>query len=211
MEGWRMTGPPTTRLSLLVRLRDGGDAEAWADFVNLYAPLVYGLARRHGLQDADAADLSQDVLRALVGAVPQFRYDPARGKFRGWLFTVARNQLRKFLTARRRQPVGTGDRGACCLLRQQAAPEEVAAWEQEYQARLFELASQRVRDCFRPATWQAFWRSTVQGEEPSQVGAALGMSVGAVYIARTRVLARLREEVRLLEGEEPNHAQGGRA
>ena len=198
-----MNESPTTRLSLLVRLRNADDPQAWEDFVNLYAPLVYALARRHGLQDADAADLTQDVLRALVRAVPQFRYDPARGRFRGWLFTVARNQLRKFLQARRRQPIGSGDPEADQLIQQQPAEEEVATWEREYQARLFDLASQRVRRCFRPATWEAFWRSTVQGEDASAVGASLGMSVGAVYIARTRVLARIREEVRLLEGDEP--------
>jgi RNA polymerase sigma-70 factor (ECF subfamily) len=197
-----MIESPTTSLSLLVRLRDTDDVQAWEDFVNLYAPLVYALARRHGLQDADAADITQDVMRALVHAVPQFRYDPARGRFRGWLFTVARNQLRKFLQGRRRQPMGTGDPHADLLLQQQPAPEEVLAWEQGYQARLFELASERVRPSFRPATWEAFWRSMVGGEDPGAVGAALGMSVGAVYIARTRVLARIRDEVRLLEGEE---------
>jgi RNA polymerase sigma-70 factor (ECF subfamily) len=197
-----MIESPTTSLSLLDRLRDTDDVQAWQDFVNLYAPLVYGLARRHGLQDADAADLTQEVLRALVHAVPQFRYDPARGRFRGWFFTVARNQLRKFQQGRRRQPVGTGDPEADLLLLQQPAPEEVAAWEREYQARVFELASERVRDCFRPATWEAFRRSMLQGEDPGAVGAELGMSVGAVYIARTRVLARIRQEVRLLEGDE---------
>ncbi len=206
-----MTESPTTRLSLLARLRDGADVQAWSDFVNLYAPLVYGMARRSGLQDADAADLTQDVLRALVCAVPQFRYDPARGRFRGWLFTVARNQLRKFLNARRRRPVTTGGPTAEALLQQAAAPEEEAAWEQEYQARLFELASERVRDCFRPATWQAFWRSAVEGEDAGAVAASLGMSVGAVYIARTRVLARLRQEVRLLEGEPEEQSPGGGA
>jgi RNA polymerase sigma factor (sigma-70 family) len=198
-----MSKSPTTRLSLLARLRDVGDAEAWSDFVRLYAPLVYGLARRYGLQDADAADLTQEVLRGLVGAVPQFDYDPARGTFRGWLFTAARNQLRKFLQARRRQPQGMGEPGAEQLLREQPAPEEVAVWEQEYRERLFELAVAGVRGCFRPATWEAFWRTAVGGEDSRQVGEALGLSVGAVYIARTRVLARLREEIRHLEGEEP--------
>src|SRR4051812_15439945 len=104
-----MSEPPTTRLSLLLRLRDAEDSQAWSDFVQLYGPLVYGLGRRNGLQDADAADLTQEVLRLVVRAVPQFAYDPARGSFRGWLFTVARNQLRKHLLARRRRPLPAGD------------------------------------------------------------------------------------------------------
>lgn len=191
-----MRESPTTRLSLLVRLRDVEDDKAWADFVRLYAPLVYRLARKYGLQDADAADLSQDVLRSMVQALPRLDYDPARGTFRGFLFTAARNQLRKFLLSRKRDPSINE------LLCDIPAPEEVAAWEREYQAHVFSLASERIRDGFRTSTWQAFWLTTVQGEDIEQVGRTLGMSVGAVYIARTRVLARIREAVRELEGEE---------
>jgi RNA polymerase sigma-70 factor (ECF subfamily) len=196
-----MSESPTTRLTLLARLRDIGDGQAWSEFVDLYAPLLYRLARRHGLQDADAADLTQDVLRAVVHALPRLAYDPARGSFRGWLFTVARNQVRKFANARRRQPQGSGSNGAAELLRQQPAPEEEAAWEQEYRERLFEWAAERSREHFRPATWQAFWLTYVEGKEPRTVGESLGMSVGAVYIARNRVLARIREQVRRHEGE----------
>ena len=158
-----MSESPTTRLTLLARLRDVADAGAWAEFVDLYAPLLYGLARRHGLQDADAADLTQDVLRAVVNALPRLAYDPARGSFRGWLFTVARNQVRKFANARKRQPRGGG---ADELLRQQPAPEEEAAWEREYRERLFAWAAERVRHQFRPATWQAFWLTFVEGQDP---------------------------------------------
>jgi RNA polymerase sigma-70 factor (ECF subfamily) len=196
-----MSDSPTTRLTLLVRLRDVGNAEAWAEFVDLYAPLLYRLARRHGLQDADAADLTQDVLRAVVNALPRLAYDPGRGSFRGWLFTVARNQLRKFANARKRQPRGSGGDGTDELLRQQPAPEEEAAWEREYRQRVFAWAAEQVRDRFRPATWQAFWRTFVEGRDPRAVGEGLGLSVGAVYIARNRVLARIREQVRRLEGE----------
>src|SRR5438552_1369435 len=85
-----MPESPQTRASLLVRLRDGHDREAWRQFVDLYAPLVYGFARRRGLQDADAADLMQDVLRAVSGAAGRLDYDPAKGTFRSWLFTVTR-------------------------------------------------------------------------------------------------------------------------
>ncbi|HEX5273626.1 MAG TPA: sigma-70 family RNA polymerase sigma factor [Gemmataceae bacterium] len=197
-----MSGPPTTRLTLVARLRDVGDAEAWAEFVDLYAPLLYGLARRHGFQDADAADVTQDVLRAVVGALPRLAYDPARGSFRGWLFTVARNQVRKLANARKRQPCGSGGPAGDDVLRCQPAPEEEeAAWEREYRERLFAWAAGRVRDQFRPATWEAFWQTYVEGGDPRAVGEALGMSVGAVYIARTRVLARVREQVRRHEDE----------
>jgi RNA polymerase sigma-70 factor (ECF subfamily) len=195
-----MREAPTTRLTLLARLRDAADAGAWAEFVELYAPMLYGLARRHGLQDADAADLTQDVLRAVLAALPRLAYDPARGSFRGWLFTVARNQLRKFANARKRRPQpGTIAAGEAVVLSQPAGEEE--AWEREYRQRLFAWAAGRVRGQFRPATWEAFWRTAVEGQNPSAVGEALGLSVGAVYIARTRVLARIRQEVRQHEAD----------
>src|SRR5947209_958507 len=92
---------PYTRASLLLRLRDPRDEAAWAEFIQLYAPLVYGFARRQGLQDADAADLSQDVLSAVAGAVGRLEYDPGRGAFRNWLFTVVRRKLLNWQAARK--------------------------------------------------------------------------------------------------------------
>ena len=94
---------PATRASLLVRLRDGGDAEAWQEFVHLYAPIIYGFARKRGLQDADAADLMQEILRSVSSAVHRLEYDSARGTFRGWLFTVTRNKVFNFLESRGRR------------------------------------------------------------------------------------------------------------
>src|SRR4051795_1875850 len=108
----RMSDAPATRLSLLVRLRDARDHGAWSQFVEIYAPLVFGLARKHGLQDADAADLTQDVLQAVSGGIRRLDYDPHRGSFRGWLFTVVRNKLRNFIAAQKRPGRGTGDTDA---------------------------------------------------------------------------------------------------
>ena len=88
-----MTQSDATRPSLLVRIRDARDREAWGQFVEVYAPLVYDMARRRGLQDADAADLTQDVLRSVAGAIGRLDYDPRRGTFRSWLFSVAQNTL----------------------------------------------------------------------------------------------------------------------
>src|SRR5881275_2606711 len=104
-----MEEAPTTRASLLVRLRDGQDVQAWREFVKLYAPVVYGFARKRGLQDADASDLMQEVLRSVAGAVGRLDYDPGRGTFRGWLFTVTRNKLYSYLNGRRRHERGSGD------------------------------------------------------------------------------------------------------
>src|SRR5205807_4075476 len=101
-----------THPSLLLRIRDAGDRQAWVEFVEVYAPLVYGFARKHGLQDADAADLTQDVLQAVSGGIRRLDYDPRRGTFRGWLFTVVRNKLCNFLAARDRPGRGTGDTDA---------------------------------------------------------------------------------------------------
>ncbi len=206
-----MAESPTTRHSLLLRIRDREDGDAWADFVSIYAPLVYGLARRQGLQDADAADLTQDVLRVVVRAAPRFAYDPGRGTFRGWLFTVARNRARRRALECRRQVAGSGSDAVQKALECHPAPEEEGPWwEREYEARLFEWAADNVRDCFRPATWQAFWQTAVEGREPSAVAAELGLSLGAIYIARSRVLARVREQARRLqESDVPSLGGGG--
>ena len=196
-----MTDQPATRHSLLVRIRNARDAEAWAEFVDLYAPLVYGFARRRGLQDADAADLTQEVLRAVARAAKRQDYDPARGSFRGWLFTIALNKLRNFVASRRRHPQATGDAAEQSLLEEQPdrTPDEVAWWDREYEQRLFEWATEQVRDTFEQSTWSAFWETAVEGKPAKDVATRLGMSTGAVYIAKSRVLARLKDCIQQLE------------
>jgi RNA polymerase sigma-70 factor (ECF subfamily) len=189
-----MADSPLTRASLLVRIRDARDGAAWSQFVALYAPLIYGHARKHGLQDADAADLTQDVLRAVAGAINRLDYDPSRGSFRGWLFTIVRNKLRTYLQTKGRQTPGSGDTSAIRVLEQQAAPEE-DQWEADYQRQLFSWAVERIRSEFQEKTWQAFWRTAVEGKSGKDVAAKLQMTVAAVYLAKGRVLARLKEEI----------------
>lgn len=200
-----MVEAPLTRASLLVRIRDGRDQEAWQQFVRLYAPVVYGFARKRGLQDADAADVMQDVLRSIVGAAGRLDYDRARGSFRGWLYTVCRNKIFSFLdTNRNKLGRGTGDTGAREGLNAVVSPEwELAeSWDEEYERNLAAVAMQRVQREIQPATWQAFWQTAVEGRHAREAGATLGMSAGAVYVARSRVLARLKEEVqRLMEAD----------
>lgn len=189
-----MAEPPQTRASLLVRLRDGADAEAWRQFVDLYAPLIYGQSRKRGLQDADAADVTQEVFRAVAGALQALHYDPRRGSFRGWLYTVTRNKINDFRDRQKRH-------AALELPEEPPARDEEAGWERDYQRRVLAWAAGQVRGEFKEATWRAFWLVAVEGKNGEEAAGELGMSVGAVYVAKSRVLARLKECVRELEEE----------
>ena len=198
-----MGDAPATRPSLLVRIRDAQDAAAWAQFVEIYAPLVYGFARKHGLQDADAADLTQDVLRAVSQGAKRLEYDPGRGSFRAWLFTVVRNKLRNHLASRGRHTQGAGGRDSQARLNAVPAREEdqAALWDQEYERQLFAWAVSQVRRDFQEATWHAFWLTAVENRTGKEVAAELGISIAAVYLAKGRVMARLKEQIRLVQEE----------
>src|SRR4051812_33361107 len=186
-----------TRASLLVRLRDPRDGAAWRQFVDLYAPLVYGYARKQGLQDADAADLSQEALAAVAGAVGRLEYDPARGSFRNWLFTVVRHKLSNWHRSQKNRTFGSGDTATHRLLEQCPLPQtEDAAWEAEWEQSVFAWACEQVRQGVTDITWQAFWRTAMDGQPTRQVADDLGLTTTAVYLARRRVLARLKELVR---------------
>jgi RNA polymerase sigma-70 factor (ECF subfamily) len=184
-----------TPASLLERLRDPADAAAWGRFVELYTPLLFFWARRAGLQDADAADLVQDVLTALFRKLPGFTYDRGRS-FRGWLRTVVLNKWRE--RGRRRCPApGTLDAAADA-----AAPDDFAELEeQEYRRHLVRQALQALRPEFPAKSWAAFWEHVMSGRPADEVAAALGVRVGTVYAAKSRVLGRLRRELQGLLDE----------
>ncbi len=196
-----MRDSPTTRPSLLARISDPRDERAWAEFLEIYTPLVRRLARHGGLQDADADDLAQDVFRAVASAAERWDPDPASGSFRGWLFQIARNLMINLLAAQRRHPRGSGDTDVGRLLAEQPAPDdgESARFDAEYRRQLFRWAADQVRPEFRETTWQAFWRSAVEGQKPKDVADALGMTAGAVYVSRNRVLARIRRTIERVE------------
>ena len=130
-------------------------------------------------------------------------YDPARGSFRGWLFTVVRNELRDMHAGRRRPGRGVGGTDAQDLLDAWPAPEDdlAAQWDREHERRLFVWASSRVRGEVQESTWCAFWETAVEGKDAKETAIELGMSVAAVYLAKSRVMARLREQIHRLEGE----------
>jgi len=198
-----MAEPPLTRVSLLTRLKDGTDGDAWREFVQLYGPVVYGFARKRGLQDADAADLMQEVLRSVARNADKMEYDPRRGTFRGWLYTVTRNKIYNFLSSQRNRPKGTGDSGAQERLDSLPDRENDREddWELEYRRQLSAKAMDLVKPEFQANTWKAFWGTAVEGRAAQEVGEELKMTPGAVYVAKSRVLARLRDEVQKMQAE----------
>jgi RNA polymerase sigma-70 factor (ECF subfamily) len=195
-----MTDMLETRPSLLLRIRDARDSRSWDQFVELYTPLLYRFALKQGLQNADAEDITQEVLTAVSHAIGRLEYDPQQGKFRSWLFTIARNKIANQRLKRKTHPAGSGDSGMHAALQNHPAPtsEEEALWEREYEQRLFQWAAEQVRALFQPETWQAFWSTAVEDQPVAQVAQTLGISVGAVYIAKSRVLARMKDKIQEL-------------
>ena len=198
-----MDQSPPTRPSLLLRIRDHADREAWARFVEIYGPLIYGFARKQGLQDADAVDLMQDVLRSVSGAISRLEYDPNKGKFRGWLFTIVKNRLRNELKLQARRESGSGDSRVGAFLNTEPAEDDwESVWEVEHRQRVFAWASEQVQAEVENRTWQAFRQTAVDGRSGKEVAQELQMTVAAVYLAKSRVMARLKELVREAESED---------
>ena len=188
---------PKTRPSLLLRMRDREDVQAWNEFSEIYEPLVYRLARKNGFQDADAHELTQDVLLAVSSSIDRWDADPSRGSFRGWLFRVARNLMVNLLIKQRRHPQGVGDTDFQQLLVEQPDPEslETAEFDHEYRRQAFGWAAERIEGEFQQRTWSAFWKTCVEGKDVADTARELEMSTGAVYVARSRVMARLRKKI----------------
>jgi RNA polymerase sigma-70 factor, ECF subfamily len=180
-----------TPVSLLERLRQANAPEAWERLVLLYTPLIYSWARQAGLQEADAADLVQDVFVTLVQTLPTFDYDRQKS-FRRWLRTITLNKWRDRQRKRARQPVS----GEAALLQEPAAAADIEHfWEVEYRQQLVHRALAIMSRDFQPATWKAFWQQAVEGRPAEAVAADLGLTVGAAYAAKFRVLSRLRQEM----------------
>ena len=198
---------PETRPSLMLRLREAADQQAWAEFVSIYEPLVLRLMRQRGLQEADARDVTQQVVLAVTQAVDRWQPDGREASFRRWLFAIARKLALKFVQ-RGHSPLGTARRGTggtdmLKLLDSLPEPEHrtAVAFDDEYRNEVFRWAAEQVRGEFRESTWQAFWRTCVLNEAIGSVAELLGTSTGNVYVARSRIIARLRQMVEEFEAE----------
>jgi RNA polymerase sigma-70 factor (ECF subfamily) len=196
-----MTELPPTRASLVLRLRDASDREAWETLVTIYAPVILNYARRCGLAEPDAEDLVQDVLQSVHGAVDKFGYDPQKGTFRGWLFTISRNRIHN-LRKRNRRSEMTGGTVVRDMVHAAVDPvDDQEDWNLEHQKQLFQWAVGQVQSEFRPTTWKAFWATAVENRSPESVAESLGLTTGAVYVAKSRVTSRIRGMIESVERE----------
>jgi RNA polymerase sigma-70 factor (ECF subfamily) len=191
-----------TRPSLLIRLRDSRDSEAWSTFVDTYAPLIHRYCRRRGLQDSDAADITQEVLVQVSRSVRSFDYQRERGRFRDWLGSVTHSKLARHARSGSRVVSGAGG-SATDPLDQVASPEQDSEWAEEFNAQVLRVALERIRVHFEPPTWRAFELAWCQDRPAPEAARELGLTASAVYVAKSRVLKRLREEILSLAEDLP--------
>ena len=183
---------PSTSASLLKRLQSPSEGEtAWEQFVELYAPLIFHWGRRHGLSESDAADLVQEVMAKLVIRLKDFQYNPA-GRFRSWLRTITINAARDMY---RRQPAEAPVAlSRLAIADPDPSPSDLFE-EQEYRAYLVARAMELLRGSLQRTTFRACWEYVVRGRPAAEIAEELGISTNAVYIAKYRVLRRLRQEL----------------
>jgi RNA polymerase sigma-70 factor (ECF subfamily) len=186
---------PDTSHSLIARVKDLGDAAAWAEFLGIYQPVVFRMARRRGLQDADAHDVMQKVFLSISASIEGWNPGELRPPFRAWLTTIARNAITKALS-RRPHDAATGSTSIVELLDAQPARRETTAEiMSEARKELVRWATEQIRSEFSEATWNVFWLTAIEGVPIAEVAQSTGRSAGAVYVARYRVIARLKERV----------------
>jgi RNA polymerase sigma-70 factor (ECF subfamily) len=175
------------------------DQEAWCEFVDRYGRKIFGWCRQWGLQEADARDVTQNVLAELARQMQRFRYDPA-GRFRSWLKTLTHRAWCDFLGARRRVVAGSGDSAVLQLIDSVPAQDDLAAiLEDEFDLELLERAMEQVRRRVQPHTWEAFRLMAIESLSGDEAAMRLGMKVGAVYVARSKVQKMIRQALELLD------------
>lgn len=200
--------PPETRASLIARICDSSNDDAWSEFVRIYQPVVERFIQRHGLQYADAVEVTQEVLSRVAHSIESWDGDRQDSSFRGWLYRITRNRTIDFLRKRRLEKAmnsmdagglsQVADSNPCCDI------SDSSDFQAEYEKELFRWAAAKIQPSFKPSNWKAFWRSTVDGLPIDQVARELNMDCGAVYVARSRIMARLSKMIQ----ERMNETQG---
>ena len=192
--------PSETRGSLILRLQNSDDVAAWDEFVELYGPIVFRVARRRGMQVADAENLIQEVLMAVAQSVNQWLERTDRGSFRAWLLRIAHNETVDMVTARSTRKLGWDGEQGQRILEEVALRDDLSSFiELEYERAVFQWAADRVQQEVAQHTWQAFWLTEVEGMSVNDAAQMLGTRRGNIYFGRSRVMARIKELARQYE------------
>lgn len=197
-----MTEFPNTQATLLEAIRSPENRRAWEEFIAIYRPAVYRMARRRGLQDADAQDVTQEIFVRIAGAVGQYEQQPGT-KFRHWLRRVAKNAILSAL-AQTPKDAAIGGTAVAEQLAEHAdvSPELEQQLANEYQREQYLRAAAMVRSDVNAETWQAFELTVIEGMTCEDAASVIGKSVGVVYASRSRIVKRLREQIELMERED---------
>ncbi|XZE22028.1 RNA polymerase sigma factor [Pirellulaceae bacterium SH449] len=192
---------PETRASLLLRLPNASDMLAWEEFVKLYGPCVLRIVTRHGLQAADAENVLQEVLLRVAKSIDLWLNRSDRGRFRPWLLSIAKNETVSLLTRKGTRPFASAGllQGTSLENLPDPSKELLSAIDLEYEREVFLWAAEQIREIVAPHTWQAFWLSHVDGLPIEEVAKRLGTQPSNIYIARSRVMNRLRQIVQQFE------------
>ncbi len=194
-----MSDPVATSPSLLLRIRNASDHEAWSTFQEIYLPLIRSFCVHWGLQTADAEDVAQEVLVAVARTMPSFDYQPERGRFRAWLGTVTVNKIKSWYAS----PHVQGQKGQVALVDQRTQTNPSTDWAVMFSEHIFQTACQRVRSQCDPQTWHCFQATWIEHKDAPVVARDAGISVHTVYVNKSRVLQRLEKEVRMLAEDFP--------
>ncbi len=184
----------STSVSLLDRAKKVDDRDAWNRIVELYSPLLLKWCRLTGVPHAEVHDIVQEIFVVLLREIPDFEYDSQKGSFRNWLKTIATNKCREYF--RRRAAKENRERAVAVNQETEFDDSIEKFWEQEYEALLWRSAIQIMKTEFEESTWQACWEFIVSGRSAKEIGQELNMSEGAVYVAKSRVLKKIREQLK---------------
>ena len=185
-----------TRASLILRLQDAEDMAAWDEFTGLYGPVVFNVATSRGFQAADAEDLVQEVFMAVASSISNWLQRDDRGSFRAWLLRIARNAAVDMITQKATRSLGRDGSEAEVHLANLPAPSELSsALDLEYERMVFQWAAERIRASVTEHTWQAFWLTTIEDFSIEAAATQLNTRPGNIYVARSRVIARIKELV----------------
>ena len=197
----------TTSPSLLLRIRDPKDTDAWDEFLDIYTPVVRTYSFQRSLQEADVNDVVQDVMSSVVKSIRAFDYDPAKGRFRAWFGTLTANRIKTFINRKSRNAETLGESDSPKPIENYSDPD--TDWIAIFSDQIYQTACSRVRPSFEDTTWECFEATWLRNEAAADVAVTLGVPVHCVYVNKSRVLKRLEDEVKVLAEDVP-FREGGR-